>query len=82
MCTYGYGYVNYCNNENRSKVMCRATSLYPRLGGKFLHQYLRWHLPVFPSMENKSQMTNTGKYLFCHKILANMIFSCKIEQVF
>ena len=40
MCTYGYGDVNYCNNENRSKVMCRIISLYQRLGGKVHPRFL------------------------------------------
>ena len=49
-----------------------------RLGRKFHPQYL----PVeFPGMANKAQVANIGKSkLFCCEILANMIFSCKMQQ--
>ena len=42
----------------------------------------RWNLPVFPGMANKAQVANNGKYnFFCREILANMIFSCKMQQI-
>ena len=37
-----------------------------------------WNLPVFSSMANKAQVANIT---FCRKILANIIFSCKMQQV-
>ena len=55
--------------------------LLARLGGKFHPGIYRWHLPVFPGIENKAQVGNTGKYNFCCEILENMIFSCKMQQI-
>ena len=44
-----------------------------------------WNLPVFPGMANKAQVVYTGEYwqikLFCREILANMILSCKMQQI-
>ena len=40
-----------------------------------------WNLPVCPGMANKAQVANNGKYFFCREILANMIFSCKMQQI-
>ena len=42
-----------------------------------------WHLPVFHGMANKAKVANKAQVanIFCGKILANMIFSCKVQQI-
>ena len=63
--------LNNCNNENRSKVMCRITRLYQKMGGKVHPRFL----PV--AIIGISQHGKYWQIFFPHKILANMILAVK-----
>ena len=53
-----------CPDLQRTHAHFKQGTRPSRLGGEFHPGIYRWNLPVFPGMENKTQVANNGKYNF------------------